>query len=301
MALKTYRIGTRGSPLALAQAHEVRSRLMDATGFSEARFEIVTIVTTGDRITDRPLAAIGGKGLFTKEIEEGLLSGDLDLAVHSMKDMPTELPEGLSIDCVLPREDVRDALISAKFGGLDDLPEGAVIGTSSLRRRAQLALIRPDLKFVDFRGNVQTRLRKLDEGQADATLLAVAGLNRLGMSGVITQALPTDRILPAPAQGAVCIERSTKRDDIHEMLSLIHDTDTQTRISAERSFLAEMEGSCEVPIAALADIDGDMVELNAQIFSDDTQRAFRSKDRLKLTKTHILGKNVAKSLKKLRN
>ncbi|MEM7242546.1 MAG: hydroxymethylbilane synthase, partial [Pseudomonadota bacterium] len=176
------KIGTRGSPLALAQAHETRSRLMATHNLPKEGFEIVVIKTTGDAIQDRPLGEIGGKGLFTKEIEEALLNGRIDCAVHSMKDMPVDNPEGLELDCFLPREDVRDAFVSHKYTSIAELPEGAVVGTSSLRRRAQLLARRPDLEVVEFRGNVQTRMRKLSEGVAEATFLAVAGLNRLGMS-----------------------------------------------------------------------------------------------------------------------
>ena len=177
------RIGTRGSPLALAQAHETRDRLMAAFDLPEAAFEITVIKTTGDRVTDRPLGEIGGKGLFTKEIEEALSSGGIDLAVHSMKDMPVEQPAGLMIDACLPREDVRDAFVTLGGKALSDMGEGAVVGTSSLRRRAQLLHRRPDLKVVEFRGNVQTRLRKLADGVAEGTFLAMAGLTRLGLSG----------------------------------------------------------------------------------------------------------------------
>ncbi|HSF90891.1 MAG TPA: hydroxymethylbilane synthase, partial [Paracoccaceae bacterium] len=203
---RTLKIGTRGSPLALAQAFETRARLMDAHDLPEAAFEIIVIKTTGDAIQNRPLSEIGGKGLFTKEIEEALFSGAIDIAVHSMKDMPTVLPEGLEISTLLPREDVRDAFISRKYKSIAELPQGAVVGSSSLRRRAQLAAIRPDLVLVEFRGNVQTRLRKLDEGVAEATFLACAGLQRLGMPE-IANPIETQDMLPAVAQGAIGIEQ----------------------------------------------------------------------------------------------
>ncbi len=206
------KIGTRGSPLALAQAHETRSRLMAAYGLAEAAFEIVVIKTTGDRVQDRPLKEIGGKGLFTLEIEEAMIAGAIDIAVHSMKDMPVEQPAGLVLDTYLPREDVRDAFVSQKFARLADLPEGVVVGSSSLRRRAQLANRRPDLHLVEFRGNVQTRLHKLEEGVAVATFLAMAGLNRLGMAHVATSAIEVDDMLPAVAQGAIGIERRISDD-----------------------------------------------------------------------------------------
>ncbi len=203
---RTIRIGTRGSALALAQTHEVRARLVAALGVSETAFEIVVIKTTGDVVLDRPLADVGGKGLFTKEIEEALLERAVDLAVHSMKDMQTILPQGLAIGAVLPREDPRDAFISLAYKSLDDMPEGASVGTSSLRRAAQVKRLRPDLDVVGFRGNVETRLRKLGEGVAGATFLACAGLNRLGLADRITEAMPLERMLPAVAQGAIAVE-----------------------------------------------------------------------------------------------
>ncbi|PPR18187.1 MAG: Porphobilinogen deaminase, partial [Alphaproteobacteria bacterium MarineAlpha10_Bin3] len=198
------KIGTRGSPLALIQANDVRDRLLAAHDGLEV--EIIVIRTTGDRIQDRPLADIGGKGLFIKEIEEALFDGGIDLAVHSMKDVETQLPEGLGIAVILPREDPRDAFISNRAASLSELPAGATVGTSSLRRQAQIRHARPDLRVVSFRGNVETRLRKLDEGEADATLLAIAGLRRLGMADVATQIMDIDEMLPAVAQGAVGVE-----------------------------------------------------------------------------------------------
>ena len=199
------RIGTRGSPLALAQAHDTRARLMAAFGLPEQAFQIVVIKTTGDRVLDRPLKEIGGKGLFTREIEDALLDGSIDIAVHSMKDMPTLQPEGLVLDTYLLREDVRDAFVSPHVARLADLPPGAVVGSSSLRRRAQLALRRPDLKLVEFRGNVQTRMKKLEDGVAVATFLAMAGLNRLRMDDVPRSAIEVYEMLPAVAQGAIGI------------------------------------------------------------------------------------------------
>ena len=199
------RIGTRGSPLALAQAHETRDRLDKAFPSLVGAIEIVVINTTGDQVLDRPLAAVGGKGLFTKEIDEAQLAGRIDIAVHSMKDVPTLLPDGLVLAALLPREDVRDALLSSRARSLADLPPGAVVGTSSLRRAAQVLRARPDVRVVSLRGNVQTRLRKLAEGQVDATLLAMAGLHRLGLSPAEATALSTEEMLPAVAQGAIGI------------------------------------------------------------------------------------------------
>ena len=214
------KIGTRGSPLALAQAHETRARLSQAFDLEESCFEIIVIKTTGDRVLDRPLKEIGGKGLFTREIEEDLLSGRIDIAVHSMKDMPTEQPAGLILDTYLPREDVRDAFVSLTKNSMDALEAGQKLGSSSLRRKAQLMLARPDLEVVEFRGNVQTRLKKLEDGVADATFLAAAGLNRLGLSHIAQSFLDPDVMLPAVAQGAIGIERRSDDTRIAEYCQL---------------------------------------------------------------------------------
>ncbi|MEH6741569.1 MAG: hydroxymethylbilane synthase, partial [Sulfitobacter sp.] len=211
-------IGTRGSPLALAQAYETRERLAKAFDLPFEAFTIVVIKTTGDKIIDRPLKEIGGKGLFTREIEADMVAGKIDIAVHSMKDMPTLQPEGLILDTYLPREDVRDAFISPTASSLEELAAGTVVGTSSLRRRAQLMLKRPDLEVVEFRGNLQTRLKKLEDGVAAATFLAMAGLNRLGMDDVPKTAIETDVMLPAVAQGAIGIERRVEDTNVAEML-----------------------------------------------------------------------------------
>ena len=200
------RIGTRGSPLALAQAYETRKRLTEALDVTEDSFEIVVISTSGDRILDRPLKEVGGKGLFTKEIEQEMLDGKIDIAVHSMKDMPVEQPDGLMLGCYLPREDVRDAFVSSHFNNVSDLPSGSKVGTSSLRRKAQLKFFRPDLEVVEFRGNVQTRLKKLSDGVASCTFLAMAGLNRLGLADLAQSAINPSEMLPAIAQGAIGIE-----------------------------------------------------------------------------------------------
>ncbi len=229
---------------------------MAAFDLPEQAFEVVVIKVTGDQIQDRALKEIGGKGLFTREIEEALLDGGVDIAVHSMKDMPTVQPEGLILDCYLPREDVRDAFVSPSVARLADLPEGATVGSSSLRRRAQLALRRPDLRLVEFRGNVQTRMRKLDEGVATATFLAMAGLNRLGMAHVARSAIEVDEMLPAVAQGAIGVERRLADDRVAGLLAAIHDGPTGIRLAAERSFLRVLDGSCETPIAGLAVLDG---------------------------------------------
>jgi hydroxymethylbilane synthase len=268
------RIGTRGSPLALAQAHEVRARLVAAWPelASPDSIEIVVIKTTGDMVLDRPLAEIGGKGLFTKELDDQMLDGRIDLAVHSMKDVPTVLPPGIVLPCVLPREDVRDAFISLKAKSLAELPPGSVIGTASLRRGAQILHRRPDLKVVNFRGNVQSRLRKLEAGEVDATLLAMAGLRRLGLDHVVTAALSTDEMLPAVAQGAIGITCRAGDPRAHHFLSLLNDGETMVRIEAERAFLAKLDGSCRTPIAALAEIrqtDLDHLTFRGLIISTD--------------------------------
>ncbi|WP_340288100.1 hydroxymethylbilane synthase [Sulfitobacter pontiacus] len=267
------RIGTRGSPLAMAQAYETRARLAAAFEIPQAAFEIVVIKVTGDVIQDRPLKDIGGKGLFTREIEEDLLAGKIDIAVHSMKDMPTIQPGGLLLDTYLPREDPRDAFVAPTLSALDQLAEGAVVGTSSLRRRAQLLHQRPDLQVVEFRGNVQTRLKKLADGVAECTFLAVAGLNRLGMQHVPATPIDNTLMLPAVAQGAIGIERRAGDLDTEAMLAAIHDTPTGQRLAAERAFLLTLDGSCETPIAGLATLDGDTLHLRGQVLRPDGSEA----------------------------
>ncbi len=268
-----FRLGTRGSPLALAQAREVRARLAAAHQAlaAEDAIEIVVIKTTGDRIQDRALAEIGGKGLFTKEIEEALLAGDIDAAVHSMKDVPTWLPDGLVVEHVLPREDPRDAFFSPHGRSIADLPEGARVGTSSLRRQAQVLAVRPDLRVAPLRGNVATRLRKLDEGQVDATLLAVAGLRRLGEAEKITAALSTDEMLPAVAQGAIGLEIRADDQRSRALLDALHCAESGLRVVAERALLATLEGSCRTPIAGLAELteDGGTLRLRGLVALPD--------------------------------
>ena len=263
------RIGTRGSPLALAQAHETRARLMAAHGLPEDAFEICVIKTTGDRVQDRPLSEIGGKGLFTREIEDALLAGGIDIAVHSMKDMPTEQPGGLGLTCYLPREDVRDAFVSLSAGGLAELGEGAVVGTSSLRRQAQLRFRRPDLRVVEFRGNVQTRLKKLRDGVAEATFLAMAGLRRLGLDDIARAPIEPGDMLPAVAQGAIGIEQRLEDEPVSALLAAIHHGPTGIRLAAERAFLKGLDGSCQTPIAGLAEIEGDTLNFRGEILRPD--------------------------------
>ncbi len=268
-----FRIGTRGSPLALAQAHETRDRLSKAFDLDETAFEIVVIKTTGDKVLDRPLGEIGGKGLFTREIENALLDGSIDIAVHSMKDMPVAQPDGLVIDCCLPREDVRDAFLTLGGKGLSDLPEGTVVGTSSLRRKSQLLHKRPDLQIVEFRGNVQTRLKKLEDGVATGTFLAMAGLRRLGLTDLPAIPVPVNEMLPAVAQGAIGIERRGADHRAAEMLEAISDQTTVARLAAERAFLEALDGSCQTPIAGLAEIDGSSIRLKGEILRTDGSEA----------------------------
>jgi len=263
------RIGTRGSQLALAQASEVRARLMVAHGLAEEDFEISVISTSGDRILDRPLSEVGGKGLFTKEIEEALLDGRIDLAVHSSKDMATAIPAGLHISAFLPREDVRDAFIGRTAPTIAELPEGAVVGSASLRRQALLKRLRPDLTVVILRGNVQTRLRKLDAGEVDATLLALAGLNRMGMAGAVTELLDPVAFPPAPGQGAICIESRIGDAATDALVLAIGDPETTVALTAERAFLAELDGSCRTPIAAHATTIAGTLTLHGMILKPD--------------------------------
>ncbi|WP_299286449.1 hydroxymethylbilane synthase [uncultured Tateyamaria sp.] len=267
------KIGTRGSPLALAQAYETRARLGQAFDLPEDAFEIVIIKVTGDAIQDRPLKEIGGKGLFTREIEEDLLAGKIDIAVHSMKDMPTIQPDGLILDVYLPREDVRDAFISPTLSGIAGLAQGATVGTSSLRRRAQLLHQRPDLNVVEFRGNVQTRLKKLDQGVAECTFLACAGLNRLSMTEVPATPVDPGDMLPAIAQGAIGIERRISDTNTADLLAAIHDTPTGQRLMAERRFLLTLDGSCETPIAGLATLESGTLTLTGEVLRPDGSEA----------------------------
>lgn len=297
MQTDTVRIGTRGSPLALAQAREVQDRLAAVHGLAEEAFEIVVIHTSGDRIVDRPLAEIGGKGLFTKEIEKALLDGGIDLAVHSSKDMPTILPDGLELPVFLEREDPRDAFLSPKAGDLLALPEGATVGTSSLRRQALVRRARPDLNVVGFRGNVQTRLRKLEDGVADATLLALAGLRRLNMEDIATAALPIDLFPPAPGQGAICIE--CREDDARtvKLLEAIHHEPTGAALACERAFLAALDGSCRTPIAGHAATDGMKIDFSGMILTPDGTKAHTISRSGSVTDAARMGKEAGEAVR----
>ena len=290
------RIGTRGSPLALAQAYETRERLSIAFGLSLNSFEIVVIKTTGDKVLNRPLKEIGGKGLFTKEIEEALLQESIDVAVHSMKDMPVQQPDGLILDTFLPREDVRDAFVSRIHKSLADIPQGATVGTSSLRRKAQLMSKRPDLKIVEFRGNVQTRLKKLDDGVAECTFLAVAGLNRLKMEDIITAPISTDEMLPAVAQGAIGIERREKDIKVATMLEAIHNSTTGLLLSAERAFLEALDGSCETPIAGLAEFKNESLRFRGEILKTDGSEVYSDEQVVSKEDATLVGIEMAHKL-----
>ena len=263
------RIGSRGSVLALYQARLVRRLLAEIHGVPEAAIEILTITTTGDRLTEAPLSEVGGKGLFSKEIEAALADGEIDLGVHSSKDMATTLPDGLVMAAFLEREDPRDAFVSLIAKSLDELPQGAKLGSSSLRRAAQMLRHRPDLEIVPFRGNVDTRLRKLADGVADATLLAAAGLNRLGRAHEITAHLDLERFPPAPAQGAIGIEIRDGDTRTAELIAPLDHAPTSLAVRAERALLGALDGSCRTAIGALSRIEGTKLALKGEILSPD--------------------------------
>jgi hydroxymethylbilane synthase len=262
-------IGTRGSPLALAQAHETQDRLRAALGWSPEQLPLSIIKTTGDAIQDRPLSEAGGKGLFTKELDIALLNGAIDLAVHSAKDLPTALPEGIAIAGYLPREDVRDAFISRRAGSLRELPGGAVLGSASLRRQAQVRRLRPDLRVELLRGNVNTRLKKLESGAFDATLLAMAGLSRLGLADHVTSVLGIDDFLPAVGQGAIAIAIRADDDRVAEEVRCVLDEATGQALAAERSFLAVLDGSCRTPIAGNARLEAGRLRFSGLVLRPD--------------------------------
>lgn len=291
------KIGTRGSRLALAQAEETRQRLCTAHGFDPAEIEIVAITTTGDRVRDRPLNEIGGKGLFTKEIEEALLEGHVDLAVHSMKDMPAKLPEPLTIAALLPREDARDALISPHGASIGELPQACIVGSASVRRSAQLKRLRPDISIVTLRGNVETRLAKLDRGEVAATFLACAGLNRLGLAHRITAPVPETDMLPAVAQGAIGIEIRVEDDYMRELLAAINDSPTEVAVACERAFLAALDGSCRTPIAGHAVIKDSRLEFRGEALTLDGRMTFTAERSGALKDAAELGRNAGEEVK----
>ena len=291
------RIGTRGSPLALWQAREVRAHLAAAHGVAPEAIAIEVIRTTGDIIQDRPLSEAGGKGLFTKEIEQALLDNAIDLAVHSCKDMPTVLPVGLGLAACLPREDVRDAFVSRKSTSLAGLPPGAVIGTASLRRQAMVKRLRPDISVVTFRGNVDTRLKKLDDGAVDATLLALAGLKRLGREAAATAVLEIDVFLPAVGQGAIGIELRETDTRTGDLLARINDPDTLTALRAERAFLAVLDGSCRTPIAGHAQIGGGNILFRGMFLRPDGSEVHETARRGAVQDGAALGADAARELR----
>ena len=287
------RMGSRGSKLALWQAEFVQFEVERMTG---GKVEIVKIKTTGDMILDVPLARVGGKGLFVKEIEEALLSGRIDLAVHSMKDVPTDLPPALEIVAITKREDPRDAFISDKVKRFEDLPKGARVGTSSLRRQTQLLSIRPDLVVLDNRGNLDTRIRKMEEGKFDAIILAAAGLRRLGWEGRITQVLPEEVSLPAIGQGALGIEIRREDAETRNAVSFLNDRDTSLSVRAERGFLKRLEGGCQVPIAAYGRTNGDSIEIDGMVGRPDGSEIVRGSARGAVADPEALGVKLAEQL-----
>lgn len=299
MASPLLRIGTRGSKLALRQAAELRARLGKAHAELAAPGTVETVVirTSGDRITDRPLADIGGKGLFTKEIEVALKERRIDLAVHSLKDVPTVLPDGLAIAGHLPREDARDALIAPKARSLRNLPAGAVIGTSSLRRQAQLLHARPDIRVAPLRGNVETRIAKIEAGEADATILALAGLKRLGREGEATAVLSPEEMLPAPAQGIIAVEIRAEDGHTRDLLAAIDHRPTAICACCERALLEALDGSCRTPIGALATLQGNHIFLDALVISRDGRVCHRLAHSTTTSRARELGQEIGEALR----
>lgn len=288
------KIGTRQSLLALWQSNHIASCLRKQ--YPDCEIILKKIVTKGDRILDVPLAQIGGKGLFTKEIEEDLLDGTVDLAVHSLKDMPTILPEGLCLTAITTRANVGDAFVSNKYAKFADLPQGAIVGTSSLRRKAQLLAARPDLKITDLRGNVDTRLRKLDEGLYDAIILAAAGLERLGYHDRIKDIIPQEVCLPAVGQGALAIECRTDDAEVRQMLSFLNDIPTRQATDAERAFLGLLEGGCQVPIGVHADVENDKITIDAIIATLDGSTIMRNQISGKAEDAVALGRQLGQKM-----
>lgn len=299
MTTALFRIGTRGSRLALVQAREVRDRLIAAHGLDPKSVVISTILTSGDRIRDRPLAEIGGKGLFIKEIEEALLSRKIDLAVHSMKDMPAVLPPGLTIACLLKREDPRDAFVCYQTDSVTSLRKGAVVGSSSARRAAQLKSIRPDLEVVQFRGNVDTRLSKLSRGEVDATVLACAGLNRLGLSSEITTPIPPEVMLPAVAQGAIGIEIRSSDTHMRDLLAPLNDAATERQVAAERAFLIALDGSCRTPLAGHAVLGGLRLSFRGMALTLDGSGVFEAARQGGPAEAETMGRDAAEEVRRL--
>jgi hydroxymethylbilane synthase len=294
LAEKIIRIATRQSPLALWQAEHVAARLEQA--FPGLKTELVKMLTKGDKILDAPLAKVGGKGLFVKELEQGLLAGSADIAVHSMKDVPVEFPVGLGLAVILEREDPSDAFVSNRFSSLDELPENARIGTSSLRRQCQIKEKFPSAEILSLRGNVNTRLAKLDAGEYDAIILASAGLKRLGMAERITQSLSTSVSLPAIGQGAIGIECRTADAEIKQYLQVLHDENTLIRVRAERAMNAALNGGCQVPIAGFAEIKAGRLFLRGLVGSPDGTLIYRYAEESAFEEAEQLGQTVAEQL-----
>jgi hydroxymethylbilane synthase len=299
MSLSPLRIGTRGSPMALYQTALVCDRLVAAHPELAAAgaVEVVTIRTTGDRVQDRLLAEVGGKGLFAKEIEEALVAGQIDLAVHSLKDLETWLPAGLVIACVLPRDDPRDAFLSNNWSSLAALPEGSKVGTASLRRQAQLLRLRPDLVIVPIRGNVNTRMRKLEAGEVDAMVLALCGLERLDFTNRATEILPRETMLPAVGQGALAIECRADDGSVRRLVEALHDPLSHACVAAERAMLAALDGSCRTPIAGLAEIVRDRLTLEGLLLKPDGSSEVRGRCEGSISDADALGTELGTELR----
>ena len=297
MAGKGFKIGTRGSPLALWQANEVASRLRQALKLPDEAIELVIIRTSGDMSQAGGQALVGGKGAFTKEIDEAMLAGDIDLAVHSAKDMPTAFPDGIDIIGYLPREDVRDCLISSKYKSIEDLPLGGIVGTASLRRAALVKRIRPDLKTQVLRGNVDTRIRKSAEGEVDATLLALAGLKRLGIANKAAAILPLDTFPPAIGQGAVGVTARSSDERALEAFSMIADMNTAIALATERAFLKMLDGSCRTPIAGHAIIVGDQLTFHGLYLSNDGRQSFTANGAGSVNDAAMIGEKAARDIR----
>ncbi len=290
----TIRIATRKSPLALWQAHFVQSRLQQL--YPQLRVELLPMSTKGDKILDSPLAKVGGKGLFVKELEQAILAGDADIAVHSMKDVPVEFPDGLGLSIICERDDPRDAFVSSRFSSMAELPAGSRVGTSSLRRQCQLRASRPDLQILDLRGNVNSRLAKLDAGEYDAILLAAAGLKRLGLQARITTLLPPEQSLPANGQGAVGIECCLDDDELLTLLAPLEHGPTRQRVLAERAMNRALQGGCQVPIGAYAELEGDQLWLRGLVGSPDGRQILRAERRGPACAPETLGQTLAEQL-----
>jgi hydroxymethylbilane synthase len=293
---KTLTIGTRASKLALWQAHHVAALI--ESHYPDVKVTLRHVVTSGDKIQDVPLAKIGGKGLFTKELETAMIAGEIDLAVHSLKDMPVELPEGLTLAAITVRENPGDALVSPKYDTIDKLPSGAKVGTSSLRRRAQLKRYRPDLEILELRGNVDTRLKKLETEDLDAIVLAVAGLSRLGWGNRITEILSHDACLPAVGQGALAIETREGDSEVLELLEFLNDQETRQAVTAERAFLRVVEGGCQVPVGVHAKVLDDILEVEAIILSIDGQEVVKDSLSGAVSDAGKLGQDLAERMLK---